>query len=359
MKKPPQHTLARLFFGVLIWGAFSIPYAHAGTIQSQLLNDVRYDLDYPGSYGYFLQPLGYLSGNFSGVQLWVSFINTVFDSQVVLREYPSEAEFIENGNWGTNTQVSMSSGDPLTDPSGFAVYDMSNYTLDPTKFYVIEFSVVTDPGPASKYILGTGSGFFGLPLLHGYPDQATSTEQSMYFQVFDSAGPTQYFTPDPTYSGLATSSVATMCDNSFATTSGFLDSVGASISNGLCRVGAFLFVPSGSVLSQYASFPDTLGNKVPFSYYYDLETAFSSSSASSTGNFTAMSVDLRGTGVGSTSSWGNVLPSSFSYLSSTTIMTYVSPTMYALLFFMMRSAIWIAVLFHVYRRLVPHHVTHV
>jgi len=63
--------------------------------------------------------------------------------------------------------------------------------------------------------------------------------------------------------------------------------------------------------------------------------------------------------VGSTTPWGTVLPSSFTYLASSTISTYVPTPLYNTLFFLMRSAIWIMVLFHIYHRIRPKHATQV
>lgn len=172
---------------------------------------------------------------------------------------------------------------------------------------------------------------------------------------FVMAGEVGTLVPEITSSQFDLSGAFTFCNDLFASSTG----IGATIMNGLCVVGGYLFIPSYSSIQGFSDLLSVSEDKIPFSYYYDFADILNGSSASSSSNFTALSLDLRGTGVGSTSPWANVLPSSFAYLSSTTITTYVNPTLYDLLFLLMRSAIWIAVLFHIYHRLVPKRATQV
>jgi len=154
-------------------------------------------------------------------------------------------------------------------------------------------------------------------------------------------------------SGISTSTIQAFCAGSYATSTGFFSDIANGVTYGACTAFAFLFVPNQDTLQQFSNLGSTTQGKIPFSYYQDFAGILNGSAASSSNNFTALSVDLRSTGVGSTSAWSTVLPSSFAYLSSTTITTYVSPTLYDLMFLLMRSAIWLAVLFHIYHRLVP------
>jgi len=207
-------------------------------------------------------------------------------------------------------------------------------------------------------ITSTGSYLYGSPTSNGFRIQNWCQYSS--FPPCDNIGFKAYvalqagswsLVPTSTDSGILLSGAQDYCNDAFASSTG----LGSTIANGLCVALGFLFIPSQASLAQYADYPDLMAQVIPFSYYYDVQDIIDGQSASTTENFSALSLDLRGTGVGSTTPWANVLPSSFAYLSSTTIMTYVSPTLYDLLFFLMRSAIWIAVMFHIYRRIVPKH----
>jgi len=160
-------------------------------------------------------------------------------------------------------------------------------------------------------------------------------------------------------SGISTSTIQSYCNSSYATSTGLFSDLSNAVTYGACTALAFLFVPNQNTLRDFGNLGSSTQSKIPFSYYYDFASILNGSAASSSTNFTVLSVDLRATGVGSTSPWATVLPSSFAYLSSTTITTYVSPTLYDLMFLLMRSAIWLAVLFHIYHRLIPKRATHV
>jgi len=160
-------------------------------------------------------------------------------------------------------------------------------------------------------------------------------------------------------SGVSTSTIRAYCNGSYATSTGFFSDIANGVTYGTCTAFAFLFVPNQDTLQSFSDLGSTTQNKIPFSYYYDFAGILNGSTASSSTNFNALSTDLRATGVASTTAFANVLPSTFTWLSTTTISTYVNPTLYALLFLLMRSAIWIAVLFHIYHRLVPKKATHV
>jgi len=212
------------------------------------------------------------------------------------------------------------------------------HTLSGTNpFSVINGSFVNNKGwnwcsPSSSYFCGSGG-------------SATSS----FMASFGLIGNSFSLVPTTTDSGLLFSGAFSYCNDVFASTTG----IGATIANGMCIALGYLFIPTPASVSQFGNFTSTLQSTQPFSYYYDVSDIINGQSASSTANFTALSVDLRATGVGSTSPWGQVLPQSFAYLSSTTIMTYINPTLYDLLFLLMRFAIWITVLFHFYHRIVP------
>lgn len=159
--------------------------------------------------------------------------------------------------------------------------------------------------------------------------------------------------------GVATTTAAALCTSQNATSTGILDTITNGFGVAMCYAGTLLFVPSQNSVQQFSTLSSSTQSKIPFSYYYDFANILGGSSASSTGNFSVLSVDLRSTGVGSTSPWATVLPTSFTYLASSTIGTYIPKGLYDVLFLLMRSAIWIVVLFHIYHRLRPKHATHV
>jgi len=156
--------------------------------------------------------------------------------------------------------------------------------------------------------------------------------------------------------GIATTSQQVWCAGNFSTSSGFLDTLGQSISLGFCNVGVFLFVPSQSAVSQWQALATTSREKIPFSYYYDFRDILNDQSASSSENFPSFAVNGADWGIGSTTAIGNIVPN-LTFLSTSTISQYLPPGMYDLLFLLMRSAIWMMVLFHVYRRIVPKNAT--
>jgi len=161
--------------------------------------------------------------------------------------------------------------------------------------------------------------------------------------------------PGYTDVGISTTSQQVYCNSNFSTSTGLLDSLGKSISTGICNVGVFLFVPSQNALSSFATLSSTTQTKIPFSYYYNVKSILQTASSTS-GNFTSIHLNLGGaTGVASTTPFAGILNQDFQLLSTSTISTYISPSTYNLLMDLARYAIWIAVMFHVYRRIVPKH----
>jgi hypothetical protein len=154
--------------------------------------------------------------------------------------------------------------------------------------------------------------------------------------------------------GISTSTTAVFCDGTYPGSG-----IGDTIANAMCTVTGFLFVPSTNVLNSYQTLQTSVSNKIPFSYFFDFGSVLNVQTASSTANFGGFSIDLASTGVGSTSPLGlvTIFPGNVQLLSTTTIMRYVPQSLYDTLFLMARSAIWIAVLFHIYRRIRPKNAT--
>lgn len=116
------------------------------------------------------------------------------------------------------------------------------------------------------------------PVIAIYSDVVVGDLVPVYFTSFQS-------------SGFATSTAATFCDNSFSTTTGFIDSVGASIANGLCRVAVFLIVPPQNAIDDFNDRRDELiNNSFPFSWFTDVNDILSEYTASSSVNFPSLTI---------------------------------------------------------------------
>lgn len=360
MKKAAQSLT--LFLGMLAAFFVFVGDVSAASVRSQLLSEAAFTATDLTNYGYVQQALGqFATGTqITGVQLWAGQINSTFSQTVhfCIWRHANQGDFDSDPHF-TPLDGKCVNLSPTTDASGFFQIPLTYTFQGGSNFYAFEFGYSSSPESVVTILKGTTISSGGFYLYRSYPPNTATTTNSLYFQLYQNL-PDQYFTPDPNFSGFATSTVAETCDDSFSTTTGFLDSVGASISNGFCRVGAFLFVPNANIITQYANLPASLNTKIPFSYYYDFKAILDGSSASSSSNFTPLAINLGATGVGSSSAYAPVLSGlgNFGFLSTTTIMTYISQSTYDLLFLLMRSAIWIAVLFHIYRRFVPKHVTH-
>jgi len=179
-----------------------------------------------------------------------------------------------------------------------------------------------------------------------------STAQNPYGLLSVSEQP---FTLDPsiTYFGISTSSVATFCDGSFATTSGFINEIGSSVTLAFCRAAVFLFIPSPSALDNMSVLASTSQTKIPFSYVYELRNIFSGLTASSTANIAALTYNFPQ--VGSTSPLGSVVPSTIVGLSTTTISTYLPDSARTSFLNLQRVVLWVGLVYLFYRRVIPHH----
>lgn len=366
MKKTATTSLP-LFLGVLCAVFFMVPFeSRASTLYSQLLNDTSFS-----GYASGFQGLGegLVTSTTTianiGFQFWFNVTpnsSSAADVVFCILEYNSRSEFESNpATHPTGNSVCYHSGPGTGGRSVDGVGLIStttsqSYTISPYKYYALE---LPDWSPANPILGTTNTRFNFQPLILSAGSGTTTPYGAVYFQVFSGSSPTQYFTPSPTFSGFSTSTTASTCDNSFATTTGFIDSVGSSISNGLCRAASFLFVPSQQSVNNFFTLLDNRENIIPFSYYYDFAGIIDGQTASSSVNFTPLGVNLAATGVGSTSPYGLILSAvPTTYLSTTTIMTYVSQSLYDTLFLLVRSAIWILVALHLFRRIRPGHITH-
>jgi len=175
----------------------------------------------------------------------------------------------------------------------------------------------------------------------------------MYLIVYTQEYFSGYFSI-PTTFAFSTTSVAAYCQRTSSTTTGFLDSVASSISQGLCFAGAYLFVPNANTLAQFGELASTTRAKIPFSYYFDVKEVLDSQSASTTENFFTVSLDLPD--IGSTTPMGNFIPTHIDFLSTTTISQYLSDSQRHTFLAWQRIFLVLGFGFMLYRRIIPHKV---
>lgn len=108
----------------------------------------------------------------------------------------------------------------------------------------------------------------------------------------------------------------------------------------LCTAGTFLFIPEPSIINNYVALPDTMAGKFPFSWYHGVKNAFTSLSASSTANMASVSIPFASVDPATSTPFGAILPNA-TLLSSTTISTYLSPSILSLILSLEIAAIWV------------------
>jgi len=119
---------------------------------------------------------------------------------------------------------------------------------------------------------------------------------------------------------------------------------------------AYLFYPSPDTLSAYPSLYALIQEKIPFSYLFSVANTWQGLVASTTLNSPTYSLNLRNLGIGSTTPMGNLLPN-FDGFSSTTVQTYLTPGLLALLKALASAALWLALfadIFFTVRNMMKH-----
>lgn len=92
---------------------------------------------------------------------------------------------------------------------------------------------------------------------------------------------------------------------------------------GLCMAGVYLFIPQPSTLDQFGTLKQTLQEKFPFSYVFDVTDQWQTLSASSTLNAPVMIIGFEDFEIGTSSPLGlsNIAPN-WTFFSSTTAQQY-------------------------------------
>jgi len=124
------------------------------------------------------------------------------------------------------------------------------------------------------------------------------------------------------FGGLSTTTVQTFCDKNMPyDNSSIIQATLTYIPNGLCKVGAFLVIPTSESLNQFSNLSSTTKSHFPFSYINSVATTWTGLTASSSLNSPSYQYGLNNLGIGSTSAIGNILPT-FTVFSASTTKTY-------------------------------------
>lgn len=156
--------------------------------------------------------------------------------------------------------------------------------------------------------------------------------------------------------GVATTSAESFCQTNFPyDDSSIIQATITYFPNGLCRIGAFLFIPSPYSVGQFSLLASTTQQKIPFSYVYGVQEIFDDLTASTSNNLSAVVLSFPNIATGTP--FSGIVPSSIEVLSTSTISTYMSETVRQSLLNLQRIALWAGLAFMFYRRIIPHHAT--
>jgi len=174
------------------------------------------------------------------------------------------------------------------------------------------------------------------------------TDQDGNFQSFP------VFTPGTDVLQVATSTTNVFCDTNVPfDSSSIIQATLTAVPNGLCKVGAFLLIPNQNSLGSFANLSSSTQDKIPFSYFYDVQGLVTGSATSTSQNSQVFSMDLSIMDFASSTSMGPILPNVLTFFSSSTIGQYMSPATHDLLYNLMIFAIWGDVMWMIYHKIVP------
>jgi len=108
----------------------------------------------------------------------------------------------------------------------------------------------------------------------------------------------------------------------------------------MCSASVFLFVPDPEIINNYVGLPDTVAQRFPFSWYYGIKGTFDGMTASSTSNMASVSINFASVDPATSTPFGALLPNA-TILSSTTISTYLSPTILATILALETAAVYV------------------
>jgi len=175
-----------------------------------------------------------------------------------------------------------------------------------------------------------------------------------YFQVQGVSGSPDWSlitTPPPFTLGTTSAAIAASsslwASLTLASSSAQCDT-GNLFSDGLCAAGAYLFVPAPSTFEEYASLPQTEQGHWPFSWIFGVESQIDTAT-STTGNLPAWSLDLNSAAstTFASTTMPNFLPS-FTFFSSTTVMTFLQPSQWDAMQALLAAVLWLGLVVDIF-----------
>lgn len=328
---------------MLVWGAFLFPNIVSATTIYQQLTDSS------GVIGFSGTGLGTFVGSFT-----ISTTTTIVQNDTALAVVTVTAA---NSPIDFATIELFTGGSDCFHATGFvAEYDApfvgNASTTGADNFYTYKAASTYTLNPGTYYICPSGNGS-----IH-YQIRTNLAVKFIYgYLTANGTGTSVPIVPGlPGFSdvGISTTSQQAYCNSNFSTSTGLLGDLGQSISLGICNVSVFLFVPNALALTNFSSLTNTLQERIPFSYYFDVQNIFTGSTASNTQNMVAYTANLSSFDFSTSTSFGPILPTQpFSFFSSSTISQYLPVGMHDFLYNLMIAAIWVEVLFLLYRKIVP------
>jgi len=196
------------------------------------------------------------------------------------------------------------------------------------KWFVAEL-LLTSTGDQTVF----GSNVYQEPFQCTYGGNPSACIAAPYILFNVSFGP-----PNPQTFATSTASLfGNGATTTLAELAGTCSQSGNLFADGMCSAFAFLFVPSTETASQFASIPSAFQNKVPFSYVSAVYDTYQVLSTSTPPAMPIISIPL--SSVASSTVTG-VIPDI--ELSTTTISTYLSPSIHNILKLLLSAALWLA-----------------
>jgi len=222
------------------------------------------------------------------------------------------------GSWPLNASTTV-------DVSSRAIYTSywHSLSLNPTYYYRLKVDTAYD----NKY--------YGTPLatLYYVVSAVTAIDfNAIYTPFVYSTSTAMIATSSGLWNSVNVASTTPQCNT------------GNYFSDGICGVFSFLFLPNPQILQSYAGYPALMETKFPVSWVAGISAGFGGLSASSTANMITTTLPFHSLGVGSTTPLGlaNIVTSDTNAFSSTTIETYISPSLWALFQSLISLSIWLA-----------------
>jgi len=369
MKKLPKY-LTNIVASMLVLGAFLVPQ-HANAqlghfvlvSQGQIpVQSATTTCDVPGDLcvAQFLMDIGTgLVGTTTGAFAYItaSYNTTPTARPVILRIYdglPTYGGGTSSDYCGFGSDLSTSQNSPeFLDNANQGCGGTGTLVLDASKHYYVYMQYGYRPSEltGTYYISGAATAPRYAVLYRNPTDPTYPSFAPAFAIVADGFR----ITPTAQTTGLYLSGAQAFCNDRFSSSTNPISGLANDFGNAMCQALGYLFVPTPESLQQYEDIPALLQNDVPFSYYFDVQSIWQNSVASTTDNFAKFSIDFTSIDFASSTPMGHILPSgSVDFLSSTTMSKYLPAGMHSTLFTLMRAAIWVTLMLVVYRRIVPH-----